>query len=100
MEVIDQLRAPGADVPALLAANKDALITGLEDLESADPATMAWRDALVTALTNGDMEGGMWWAGQAQGLVEDIPRVEELVTRTVSEATRLVLDELAEQAER
>ena len=45
-------------------------------------------------LTKGDMEGGLWWAGQAQGLVDDIPRVDELVERIVSQATRLVLRDL------
>ena len=55
MAIIDQLRAPDADVPALLAQNKDALIAGLGDLESADPATTEWRDALLSALSAGDM---------------------------------------------
>ena len=55
MVVIDQLRATGADLPALLAANKDALIAGLGDLESTDADTIAWRDALVEALESDDM---------------------------------------------
>ena len=55
MAIIDQLRAPGADVPALLAANKAALETGLADLESADPAVNEWRDALLSALAGNDM---------------------------------------------
>jgi hypothetical protein len=55
MSIIDQLRAPGADVPALLAANKDALVTGLDELESSDPAVLEWRDALLTGLTANDM---------------------------------------------
>ena len=55
MANIDQLRAPGADVEALLAANEDALAEGLADLESADPKTMAWRDALLSALAADDM---------------------------------------------
>ena len=55
MAIIDQLRAPGADVPALLAANKDKLMTGLSDLESSDPKVTEWRDALLQALTDGDM---------------------------------------------
>ena len=55
MAIIDQLRATGADVPAILAANKDALVSGLGDLESADPAVVEWRDALLSALTSGDM---------------------------------------------
>jgi predicted small secreted protein len=56
MAIIDQLRATGADVPALLAANKAALMAGLEDLDSADPATVDWRDAFLTALDSGDLD--------------------------------------------
>lgn len=56
MAIIDQLRATGADVPALLAVNKNALIIGLGRLESNDPATTAWRDALVAALQSGDID--------------------------------------------
>ena len=55
MAIIDQLRAPGADVPALLAANKDALVAGLGELESADAAVNEWRDALLSALASDDM---------------------------------------------
>jgi hypothetical protein len=55
MAIIDQLRAEGANVPALLETNKDALIAGLGDLESGDPAVTEWRDALLSALTSGDM---------------------------------------------
>lgn len=55
MAIIDQLRAPGADVPALLAANEAALESGLADLESADPAVTEWRDALLSALAADDM---------------------------------------------
>ena len=55
MAIIDQLRAPGADVPALLAANKDALTTGLSGIESSDPTVNDWRDALLSALASGDM---------------------------------------------
>jgi hypothetical protein len=56
MAIIDQLRATGADAPALLAANKDELISGLSELQSSDPNTTEWRDALVGALQSGDME--------------------------------------------
>ena len=55
MAIIDQLRAPGANVPMLLEANKDALVAGLADLESGDPAVTEWRDALLSALTANDM---------------------------------------------
>ena len=56
MVIIDQLRATGADVPALLTANKPALIAGLGRLQSSDPKTTAWRDALVGALQSDNFD--------------------------------------------
>lgn len=56
LALIEQLKASGADVPVLLEANKDALIAGLNALESSDPDTTAWRDALVDALESGDAD--------------------------------------------
>jgi len=56
MAIIGQLRATGADAPALLEANKDALIAGLGRLESSDATTTTWRDALVDALEAGDFD--------------------------------------------
>lgn len=53
--ILQQLKAPGADVQGILTANKDALINGLKGFQPADPATASWRDALVTALTASDM---------------------------------------------
>ena len=53
--VIDQLTAPDADVPALLADNTDLLIAGLNTLQPADAATTTWRDELVGALQSGDL---------------------------------------------
>ena len=52
--VIQQLKSPGADVAAILTANKTVLLTGLQQLKPADPATTTWRDALVAALNTGD----------------------------------------------
>jgi NADH:quinone reductase (non-electrogenic) len=37
----------------------------------------------------GDLEAGIWWAGQAQGLIHDIPSVGELVARIVAEAEEI-----------
>lgn len=54
MAVIDQLKAPGADVATILTANKDVLVNGLNSLKPADPATTTWRDALVKAIQDGD----------------------------------------------
>jgi hypothetical protein len=55
MGIITQLQAQGADVPAILAANKDALISGLQGFEPTDQATLTWRDELVAALQAGDL---------------------------------------------
>jgi hypothetical protein len=68
MAVIDQLRATGANVPALLAANKAALLAGLKGLQSSDPNTTAWRDDLVAALQSDDMDAA---AAQIARLAND-----------------------------
>lgn len=43
----------------------------------------------------GDPEHGIWWAGQSQGLIDDIPPVGELVARIVGEAEALISGRLA-----
>ena len=55
MAVIDQLTADGADIPAILEANSDAQVLGLNPLQPADAATTTWRDELVDALESGDL---------------------------------------------
>jgi nitronate monooxygenase len=49
------------------------------------------RDALIT----GDTDGGIWSAGMVQGLIHDIPTVQELVDRIISEAEDLIRGRLA-----
>lgn len=46
-------------------------------------------------LRGGDLEGGMWWASQAQGLIDDVPTCTELVCRMVREASAIITDRLA-----
>jgi NAD(P)H-dependent flavin oxidoreductase YrpB (nitropropane dioxygenase family) len=41
-------------------------------------------------LAGGDVEGGLWWASQAQGLISDVPTCGELVTRMVREAEEII----------
>ena len=48
----------------------------------------------ATVLETGDPEAGIWWAGQAQGLIHDVPTVAELVARIVEEARGLVASRL------
>jgi NAD(P)H-dependent flavin oxidoreductase YrpB (nitropropane dioxygenase family) len=46
-------------------------------------------------LSDGDVDGGLWWAGQSQGLIDDVPTCAELVGRLVREATELIRGQLA-----
>lgn len=41
-------------------------------------------------LQNGNMEGGMWWASQAQGLIDEVASCAEVVDRIISEAEQIV----------
>ncbi len=43
----------------------------------------------------GDTEAGVWTVGTAMGLIDDIPTVDELVSRIVAGAERLIAGELA-----
>lgn len=38
----------------------------------------------------GDVEGGMWWASQAQGLIHDIAPVADVVRRIVEDARQII----------
>ena len=40
--------------------------------------------------TTGNTNAGIWWAGLAQGLIHDIPTVQELVQRTITNAETLI----------
>ncbi len=41
-------------------------------------------------LREGKLDGGLWWAGQAQGLVHDIPTCIALVTRIIADAEEII----------
>jgi NAD(P)H-dependent flavin oxidoreductase YrpB (nitropropane dioxygenase family) len=41
---------------------------------------------LIAATVDGDLEHGVQFVGQSQGLIEDIPTVQELVDRCIAEA--------------
>ncbi|MCW2496723.1 nitronate monooxygenase family protein [Jatrophihabitans sp.] len=46
-------------------------------------------------LTQGDVDGGLWWAGLSQGLIHDVPTCAELVDRLIVEAHGIITDRLA-----
>lgn len=45
-------------------------------------------------LDNGDMDAGIWSAGQSQGLIHDIPTCAELVSRIMREAGEIIRNRL------
>ncbi|HKX78912.1 MAG TPA: nitronate monooxygenase family protein [Novosphingobium sp.] len=47
------------------------------------------------ALETGDVDAGLVWAGQVQGLIHDVPTCAELVGRIVAEAEAIVTQRLA-----
>ncbi|HCU0823443.1 NAD(P)H-dependent flavin oxidoreductase [Acinetobacter baumannii] len=46
------------------------------------------------ALETGDLDAGLIWAGQVQGLIQDIPTCEELLNRIVTEANEIIKQRL------
>jgi len=51
-------------------------------------------------IETGDMAVGIFWAGQVQGLIHDIPTVDELIRRIMGEAERIIADRLTRFTER
>lgn len=47
------------------------------------------------ALETGDLDAGLVWAGQIQGLIHDIPTCRELITRMVRDAETIITGRLA-----
>jgi nitronate monooxygenase len=45
-------------------------------------------------LETGDLDAGLVWAGQVQGLIHDIPTVAELIQRIIREATDIIASRL------
>ena len=48
-----------------------------------------------TALETGDVDAGLVWAGQVQGLIHDIPTCDALIARIVAEAEAIIRDRIA-----
>ncbi|GAA1653370.1 NAD(P)H-dependent flavin oxidoreductase [Georgenia ruanii] len=48
-------------------------------------------------LEQGDVEGGMWWASQAQGLIHEVASCREVVDTIVGEARRITRERLGSQ---
>jgi nitronate monooxygenase len=70
-----------------LSANPDAKFEDIAHLASGARGRLS-------VMEGGDVDGGIWSAGMAQGLVHDIPTTQELVSRIVREAEGIVRDRL------
>jgi len=46
-------------------------------------------------INNGNLEDGIWWTGMVMGLIHDIPTVQELIERIVSDAEEIITAKLA-----
>lgn len=46
------------------------------------------------ALETGDLDAGLIWAGQVQGLIQDIPTCQQLLQRIVTEANQIISQRL------
>ncbi len=70
-----------------LGARPDATFADVAELASGARG----RDRV---LARGDLEDGMWWAGQAQGLIHDVAPVADVVDAIVIEAEQLLRESL------
>jgi len=64
------------------------------DAKFEDVAALVGGEKGRKVLETGDLDAGLIWAGQSQGLIRDIPGVAELVSRIVDEAKMLIVDKL------
>lgn len=71
-------------------AQKVAEIESREGTEFSDIADLVSGERGYHVLESGEMEYGIWWSGISQALIEDIPTVDELVSRMVSEAESII----------
>ena len=62
----------------------------LPDAKFEDVATLVSGAAGAEVLRSGDLSGGMYWASMVQGLIYDIPAVQELIERIMTEANEIL----------
>ena len=80
---------------------KNSVSDQVVDLDSRPGAEFSDVQPLVsgakgrTALETGDIDAGLIWAGQVQGLIHDIPSCAELVARIVTDAEEIIAGRLA-----
>ncbi|WP_066557583.1 NAD(P)H-dependent flavin oxidoreductase [Croceicoccus bisphenolivorans] len=70
-----------------ISAAPDAVFTDIQPLVAGAKGRIA--------LETGDIDAGLVWAGQIQGLIHDIPTCAELLTRIVTDAEAIIQARLA-----
>ena len=80
---------------------RNAVSHEIREIESRDGATFdnirhlaAGVRGRENVLRDGDVDGGVWFASMAQGLIHDIPTVQELVDGLVREAEEIISSRL------
>ena len=75
------------------------------EIEAGDDATFADVAELASGargrervLRDGELDDGMWWTGQSQGLIFEIGSVEEVVSTIIEDAHRLLITTLPSYA--
>lgn len=62
-------------------------ISNREGAEFSDIAELAsGQRGRQAVLAEGDMEGGMWWAGQTQGLIDSVGSVQDVIDQIIADA--------------
>ncbi len=80
---------------------KNTIATEVADIEKRSDSEFGDVAELVAGargeivLTTGEMERGIWWAGVSAGLIYDIPTVEDLVSRLMSDAQEIINNKLS-----
>ena len=70
---------------AMISRRPDATFPDVADLASG-------RRGRERVLGHGDMDGGLWWASQAQGLIDSVGAAADVVSSVMAEAERLLAE--------
>ena len=68
------------------------------DAKFEDVAKLVSGAAGKEVLKNGDLSGGMFWAGMIQGLIHDIPTVQDLMDSIMADAEAIIEQRLKNMA--
>jgi NAD(P)H-dependent flavin oxidoreductase YrpB (nitropropane dioxygenase family) len=80
-------KTPVSDKVVEISARPEAVFTDIQPLVAGAKGRIA--------LETGDLEAGLVWAGQVQGLIHDVPTCRELIERIVKDAERIIAGRLA-----